>query len=257
VTVDEERMLKSLKRLGCILSLLVLASSAFGAGYLNDRQITPADGGASLQTMLDQIFGCNGCVDAINNQQDAAMWRTATQTSPSISSTIQFRYTATGGTDAFGIWSNAGAPVMIFNSSAAAGSTATLKWNSNGYLSLIGMDANGDLDCANINCISTSAQNSSINPNAFGFYLQNAGGSRFFTLDELNGGSAQALMYYNASDWIIAFNDGSGPSNFNDFVVDVQSIAALPEPRSIVLLGTALLVACTIGRRRMLRRQSR
>jgi hypothetical protein len=40
---------------------------------------------------------------------------------------------------------------------------------------------------------------------------------------------------------------------FNNVVVDIQSIAELPEPRSIVMLGTTLLVICAICRRKFRR----
>jgi hypothetical protein len=43
----------------------------------------------------------------------------------------------------------------------------------------------------------------------------------------------------------------------NNVVVDVQSIADLPEPRSIVLFGTTLLIICGVCRRKFARtRQS-
>ena len=97
-----------------------------------------------------------------------------------------------------------------------------------------------------------------ITSSAFGFYIQNAAGEKFYTLDSQNqGGTAQALSYYHNSDWIIAFNDvlvqGGSLGAFNNVVIEVQSITALPEPRSIILLGTTLLLVCGVCRRKFMR----
>lgn len=250
-------MIKEMKSASLlILMTLLFVSGSFAASYnpLNERNpvVLPADGGDSLQTMLDEIFGCTGCVDAIEDQQSAAMWRTATARYPSVSTTIQFR-TSNALDYSFGIWTDATTPVLIFTSAAPEGTTATLTWNPAGYLTI------SSNNCGVVNCISIPAGTAAntVSSRGFGFFLQSPNGN-VFTVDDLNGGGgAQALTYYNSSDWVIAFNDGAGAANFDDFVVDVQSIAALPEPHSIVLLGTTLLIACTIGRRRMLRRQNR
>jgi hypothetical protein len=60
--------------------------------------------------------------------------------------------------------------------------------------------------------------------------------------------TAQALSIYNS-----ALIQSAAAGALNDVVVDVESIAQMPEPRSIILLGTTLLIICGICRRRFRR----
>ncbi len=108
--------------------------------------------------------------------------------------------------------------------------------------------------------------------NEFGFYIKGPGGT-FFTEDDQNGGNPQALVYqgndkdtiaingfnsgtFTNNEFIFAFEDlpwASTDRDFNDLVYLVESISPVPEPTSLILLGSGL--ACA-GLYRRLRRKS-
>jgi hypothetical protein len=226
----------------------------------------PANGGPSLQDILDGIYGCNGCVNANTNQQDSAIWTTSVAASsfPTVATTMQVSFSGGAIGDEFGIFSIFGSVptfVPIFKSLAGGtspGTSAILQWRPSGTLTITGLaaDDNDPSPCGtSVNC---KAGIAGITSSAFGFYVQNAAQQKFFTLDSLNpGGTAQALAYYHNSDWVLAFNDvlvqGGSSGAFNNVVVDIQSITALPEPRSIILLGTILVMVCGVCRRKFVR----
>jgi hypothetical protein len=227
-------------------------ASAWTYSTTNTRPVTiadPAPGTESLESILDQIFGCSGCVGAKTDQSSAGVWQTSTQRFPTSLSMLQFSFPSTvPDSDVFGIWSDPTKLVPIYAVSATPGTSAILQWNSNGSLQISG-------DCSVIDCTTTS----SINRDFFGFYLQ-INGSTYYTVDDLNPyNSAQALSYNYNNEWVIAFNDApvtsSSPGAYNNLVVGVQSIAVLPEPKSLVLLGTAMLLVFAFSQRRFARKR--
>jgi hypothetical protein len=124
-------------------------------------------------------------------------------------------------------------------------------------------------DCSAVDC--TVSPISGINKNLFGFYIHGPDtgsgfGGNFWTVDSLNnfggaepGGNPQALTYVGAADtWTLAFEDqalGHGADgDHNDKVISIESLLVpVPEPGSILLLGTALLGCAGILRRRATR----
>jgi hypothetical protein len=151
--------------------------------------------------------------------------------------------------NAIGIYTNPAAPILIFTAASFAGSAASIMFNADGTLSII--DTTGGASCAadGINCVSHLA---GINQYDFGFVLEtsNAGGHTYYTDDSLNGGTARALAYRHVGSdrWAIAFEDGTD-FDYNDKVMSIESITPVPEPASVVLFGT-LLVLCASGLRR-------
>jgi hypothetical protein len=106
--------------------------------------------------------------------------------------------------------------------------------------------------------------------NAFGFYIDTPGGV-FYSDSTLNiegedhmvayegTGDLVQLPGHNAGYWvaeeyILGFEDLTGGSgsdfDYNDMVVMVQSVKPVPEPATLILVGSGLLAGAAFRRRR-------
>jgi hypothetical protein len=244
--------------LGKVIRVLAFASVAlFGASRivaaeainpLNSRPValgaSPATE-SSLQTILDSMLG-TGAVDAVSGQSEAGMW--AAGLSPaSVAPTFSFEFTGNAANQVIGLWSGTDTsnvtmvdlffgPAVGQNNAGSDGfvSAALLKWNAVGKLSISGDDCGTAVNCGKFD---------GINPGAFGFYLRvGTNGPTYFTADQLNGGEARSLAYRDGEtrDWVLAFEDGTD-GDFNDAVIKVESLKPVPEPGSMLLLGSGLI----------------
>jgi len=172
-----------------------------------------------------------------NTQSNAAKWGNSSGFFPVATPTLLFEYAAGASSNILGLWSGldttAISGVDLFLGGATSGTIATLSWNTPGTNDLTISGGAG------VNNVTVSG----IDPFSFGFYIKNSSGT-FYTLDQLNGGEAMAVAFNKpgSDNWLIGFEDTlGGDKDYNDMVVRVESIHAVPEPSTLLMLGSGML----------------
>ena len=191
----------------------------------------------TLQEVFDSIT-VSGGIDAANDQSTAAIF--ASSASGGAVATFIIEIAGNKGTNTFGLYdfANSANTAQIFSGSDEAGKTILVSFLANGDL-LVG---------GNLAGTGFSGQ--------FGFYLGLNGTPTFYTEDSLNpNGAAQAVIYqgddftvlqiypfspgvFSDNEFIIAFEDvqlSGSDEDFNDLVVIVESLTAVPAPAAMLL----------------------
>ena len=240
-----------------VISLVAMgpqAASAQAVNYVNDRPVTIIDsvGQPSLQSIIDSEFGA-GWGSAASDQSIRGVFKTSVASGTGFETIIGQYGGASASSYKFGIWFGSDSSNLLhrdlFLGAAPVGYSLPIKITQ-GQLKIFPEDM---ADCGVVIQCGT-LNNAAVDPKQFGFYFEN-GGVRRYTADSLNPASESSVLSFakpGTSDWVLAYEDGiaTDGKDFNDYVISVPSVAAVPEPAEWLMLSSGVALLAGLSRRR-------
>jgi hypothetical protein len=247
--------------IGFLVFSVVMSFSMAYATPLQYLNVRPTAIGTSLDGPAFELQNLLPAFNVLTDQQAAGYWQLG-GFNPFMGPVVAFEVTANNATMQMGIFTVNGNDSTsprtlhdIFLGPAAAGTSAAIAFNL----------GTGEMTIAQVLGPAGAVNNgifTGISTSGFGFYIQPQGdnGPTYYSMDQLNGGLAQMVAFRElpANRWTIGFEDIAirnaqgvlqGDYDYNDFIFQIESIEPVPEPLTLILLGSGLLGLTAIRRK--------